>query len=114
MGVYLTNNIELTVQLGMDIDTGEKVCSYYFADRTERTLFWLHELDTKGLFGDVMGVNEPSHIREFMNHARMSRSILNLPTQGMQFNFSTGECHSFVSCFSRALTSTRDTNCGNL
>ncbi|KAJ8582942.1 hypothetical protein M405DRAFT_536462 [Rhizopogon salebrosus TDB-379] len=62
-GVYLTNNIELTIQLGVDVDAGEKVCSYYFADRAERTLFWLHELGTGDLFDGVRGVNEPSHIR---------------------------------------------------
>lgn len=60
-----TGNIELTVQLGVDLDTGERVCSYYFADRAERTLFWLHDLDTGELFDGVKGVREPSHIREF-------------------------------------------------
>jgi hypothetical protein len=87
----------------VDVDAGEKVCSYYFADRAERTLFWLHELGTGDLFDGVRGVNEPSHIREFMNHVRMPRSQLNSPTQGMRFNFSTGECRSFVSGFSTCM-----------
>ncbi|KAG2124035.1 hypothetical protein DEU56DRAFT_828313, partial [Suillus clintonianus] len=62
-GIVLTNDIELTLQLGMDPDTGERVCSYYFADRAERTLFWLDELGTEDLFDGVMGVKDHSHIR---------------------------------------------------
>ncbi|KAG1737992.1 hypothetical protein EDB19DRAFT_1877527 [Suillus lakei] len=62
-GVELTSDIELTLQLGMDPDVGERVCSYYFADRVERTLFWLHELGTEDLFDGVRGVKDQSHIR---------------------------------------------------
>lgn len=62
-GVELTSAIELTLQLGMDPDTGERVCSYYFSDRAERTLFWLHELGTEDLFDGVRGVKDYSHIR---------------------------------------------------
>ncbi|KAG2094834.1 uncharacterized protein F5147DRAFT_642204 [Suillus discolor] len=62
-GVDLTSSIELTLQLGVDPDTKERVCSYYFTDRAERTLFWLHELGTEDLFDGVRGVRDHSHIR---------------------------------------------------
>ncbi|KAG1790389.1 uncharacterized protein HD556DRAFT_1391458 [Suillus plorans] len=55
--------IELTLQLGVRPMTGERFCSYYFADRVERTIFWLDELDTEDLFDGVRGVNDHSHIR---------------------------------------------------
>ncbi|KAG1893726.1 uncharacterized protein F5891DRAFT_1065336 [Suillus fuscotomentosus] len=55
-------HIELTLQLGKHPNTGERVCSYYFADRVERTIFWLHKLDTEDLFNGVRGVEEHSHI----------------------------------------------------
>jgi hypothetical protein len=73
-GVELTSAIELTLQLGMDPDTGERVCSYYFADRAERTLFWLHELGTEDLFDGVRGVKDYSHIREYLPDARMAQN----------------------------------------
>ncbi|KAG2047819.1 hypothetical protein BDR06DRAFT_1013553 [Suillus hirtellus] len=71
-GVDLTSSIELTLQLGMDPDTKERVCSYYFADRAERTLFWLHELGTEDLFDGVRGVRDHSHIHVITSEKSLS------------------------------------------
>ena len=70
--VDLASNIELIVELGER--AGEQFCSYYFADRVERTLFWLHELDTEELFDGVQAVKELSHIREFLHLFRIARN----------------------------------------
>ena len=61
---FLPEDWELALELGEDYETGELVCSYYFACHSTRCLFWLHELDLENVLEDLCGVTEKTHIRE--------------------------------------------------
>lgn len=60
-----TDGWELALELGVDPDTEEAICSYYFAFHPTRCLFWLHDFDLRGALDDLRGVTEQTHIREF-------------------------------------------------
>ena len=55
---------ELALELGTDKETGEPICSYYFACLSTRCLFWLHDFDLESVLLGLCGVTERTHIRE--------------------------------------------------
>ena len=55
---------ELALELGTDKETGDPICSYYFACHSTRCIFWLHYFDTDSVIADLCGVTEKTHIRE--------------------------------------------------
>ena len=55
---------ELALELGTDGETGEPICSYYFACHSTRCLFWLHYFDIDSVIADLCGVTEKTHIRK--------------------------------------------------
>ena len=57
---------ELALELGTDGGTGEPICSYYFACHSSRCIFWLHEFDLRDVLGNLSGVTEQTHIREYV------------------------------------------------
>ena len=60
----LPEDWELALELGKDGETGEPICSYYFACHSTRCLFWLHEFDLESVLESLHGVTEETHIRE--------------------------------------------------
>jgi hypothetical protein len=60
----LPDDWELALELGMDDETGEDICSYYFVCNPTRCLFWLHEFDLESVLVGLCGVTERTHIRE--------------------------------------------------
>ena len=60
----LPEDWELALELGVDDETGEGICSYYFVCLSTRCLFWLHEFDLESVLEGVCGVTEETHIRE--------------------------------------------------
>jgi len=59
-----SENVQLpaTTDLFLEIDQDTETCSYWFADHSQRTVFWLHPVDT-----DAMGLPESysqRHLRE--------------------------------------------------
>ena len=61
----LPEDWELALELGVDDETGEPICSYYFARLSTRCLFWLHYFDLDSVLAGLSGVTEKTHIREF-------------------------------------------------
>ena len=61
-------NVQLpaTTDLFLEIDQETETCSYWFADHANRTVFWLHQVDT-----DVVGLPD-SHSK---NHLRESHAV---------------------------------------
>ena len=57
---------ELVLELGTDKETGDPICSYYFACHATRCILWLHYFDTDSVIADLCGVTEKAHIREFV------------------------------------------------
>ncbi|KAH7886377.1 hypothetical protein F5I97DRAFT_1274383 [Phlebopus sp. FC_14] len=57
------SNIELALELSRDETTKRKVCLYYFVDLERKLLFWLEDFDPSGMYGNVRGVKEPTHIK---------------------------------------------------
>ena len=60
----LPEDWELALELGVDDETGEPICSYYFVCHSSRCLFWLHEFNAEDVMDRLLGVTEKSHIRE--------------------------------------------------
>ena len=60
----LPEDWELALELGEDNETGEPICSYYFARLSTRCLFWLHEFEIESVLADLRGVSEGTHIRK--------------------------------------------------
>ena len=60
----LPEDWELVLELGVDDETGEPTCSYYFVCHSSRCLFWLHEFDLESVLDGLRGVTEKTHIRE--------------------------------------------------
>ena len=58
------NDWELVLELGEDDETGEHICSYYYACPSVRCLFWLHEFDPGSALAGLRGVAEWPHVRE--------------------------------------------------
>jgi len=55
---------ELALELGMDKETGESFCSYYFVYLSTRCLFWLHDFNLNDVLLGLRGVTEKTHIRK--------------------------------------------------
>ena len=60
----LPDDWELALELGVDDDTREPICSYYFVCISTRCLFWLHDFDLGSILLKLRGVTEKTHIRK--------------------------------------------------
>lgn len=55
---------ELVLDLGDSDHPHESICYYYFINCSNRTLFWLHELDVRPLLNGLFDVKSNRRIRE--------------------------------------------------
>jgi len=60
----LPDDWELVLELGVDDETDNPICSYYFVCHSTRCLFWLHEYNPEIALGGLCGVTEKAHVRE--------------------------------------------------
>jgi hypothetical protein len=62
--IQLSPDVNLILDLTLNED-GITVCGYYFADHTNRSIFWLDQFDANDFpaWREVRGVVSPSHLR---------------------------------------------------
>jgi hypothetical protein len=86
---------ELALELGKDGETGEPICSYYFASLSTRCLFWLHDFDLESVLAYVGGVTEKPHIRESVppSSIRWTKSMTRLGTASSVL---VSDCHMVI------------------
>ena len=68
---------ELALELGVDEETGEDICSYYFVHHSTCSLFWLHHFNAKRALDNLRGVTELTHIGEFAPSSNQAPGMLN-------------------------------------
>ena len=74
----LPDDWELVLELGDDDETGEPICSYYFACLSTRCLFWLHDFDPESAMANLSGVSESTHIRKPSSVLNQVSRVLNV------------------------------------
>ncbi|KAG2141053.1 hypothetical protein DEU56DRAFT_734554 [Suillus clintonianus] len=61
--IDLPENVELTLEIMDERRSGLWRCGYYFADPSNRSIFWVHPFQAEPMFGNVKGVKSPGHIK---------------------------------------------------
>ncbi|KAG1747680.1 hypothetical protein EDB19DRAFT_1630622, partial [Suillus lakei] len=60
--IDLPEYTELALEIMDERGQGCGACGYYFADPSNRSIFWVHPFQAEPIFGNVKGVKSPSHI----------------------------------------------------
>lgn len=85
--------IEWELVLDLAEDEGPDVCYYYFVNRSNRTLFWLHQFDMTPLLHNLPPVKPKSNrrIRELKFPTPLVVLVSNLQPQNKHWRVITGK-----------------------
>jgi hypothetical protein len=61
-GIDLPEDTELVLEIMDERRSRLRRCGYYFADPSNRSIFWVHPFQAETIFENVKGVKSPGHI----------------------------------------------------